>query len=168
MQFTGATNSWTVQALSTTMDGIGLNYNSHLFNFPVAVQGAAAGSFFLANGGTAPIWSAQQETYIINRNGSLIINFSANTNTTPGAGAVDAILAIPYSFATSVIPFRGLGWFLPASLVVQILCPISTNSVPSPNVKFFTNANAGVVALSVLGAASTTLSMSFEMNIYFT
>lgn len=168
MQFTGGTNSWTVTALAAGIDGIGYNFNDRQFNFPVAVQGAAAGSFFLANGGTAPIWSAQQVTYRINRDGVQTLNYAMNTNTTAGVGAVDAILAMPYSFATSVLPYRGIGWFLPASNITVTFFPISPGAVPAPQCKFFTNGNAGFVSNAVLGAAGSTLSGNFECGVYVT
>lgn len=167
MRFTGATDSWTVQTIAQGIDGVGLDYDGRMFNFPTGVQGAAANSFFFSNGGTAPIWGTQQVTYRIQRNGNLIVNFGANNVTTAGAGAVDAILALPYSFATVTMPYRGVGWLVLPTTIVVALFPRSQVVVPAPTAVFFTNGNAGVTSLAIF-AAGTELKINCELGAFLT
>lgn len=168
MRFTGATDSWTVQAIAQGIDGVGINFDTRIFNMPIGVQGAASSSFFFSNGGTAPVWSSQQLTYVIQRNGILKIHFAADTVTTPSAGAVDAILALPYSFSTINMPYRGVGWLVLPTTIVVALFPKSPAVVPASRAIFFTNGNAGTFSLAGIGAAGTTIAINCELNVYFT
>lgn len=164
MRFVGATDSWTVQTLVAGTDGIGMNFNNKLFNFPVAVQGAAAGSFFLANGGTAPIYTTQQITYGIYRSGTVLINVSLETNSTAGAGAVNAIMTIPYTQSVVGFPYKGASFFTLATTVETDFIPISNGS-PQPNVLFVVPGNAGVTTNPTFGA-STKYKATFEYGPY--
>lgn len=103
MRYTGS--SWTVQTLTDgsvasnqsnlQADGIGCFHEGTKFLMTTGQFGAATGSFFLNNGGTAPAWSSQAQAFTIERNGSLQIVMSAATSTA-GAGAVLATLALPF------------------------------------------------------------------------
>lgn len=165
MRFVGATNSWTVQTLNSTTDGVGLNFDNKLFNFPTGVQGAASGSFFIANGGTAPIWSVQQETYNIKRNGNLTINFGANSNTTPGAGAVTAALSLPYTFSVVTFPYIGYMLFISTGTNTYFMLGINSNSSPAPLALFFQSAIVGQTQNTTF-AANTTVAANFTLAPY--
>jgi hypothetical protein len=69
--------------------------------------GAATGSFFRNNGGTAPIWTTQQMTFSIQQSGRLQLNFQFETNSTAGVGAVVAQMIVPYSIKNNTFPLIG-------------------------------------------------------------
>lgn len=99
MQFAGATDSYTVQALNSG-DGIG-NFNEQTqFTYPASQNGNATGSYFLANGGTAPIWADQASAYYIDRFGRISWIFSSDgiNVTTDGVGAVALRAAMPLGY----------------------------------------------------------------------
>jgi len=100
-------DDWTVQTLSNGAgfgtgvyvgaDGIGQFHDESKFIMPVNQFGAGTGSFFKANGGTAPIFTSQSASYYIRKTGQILF-FCNMTNTTGGAGvgAVTALLALPF------------------------------------------------------------------------
>lgn len=90
MTYAAAGTTWTISTLNNS-DGIGEFNESTAFTFPTGQNGNASGSFFTANGGTAPIWDMQTVGYYIERNGwtSYIFNSpSGAVITTAGVGAV--------------------------------------------------------------------------------
>jgi len=102
-----ASDDWTVTALGIR-DGIGKWQQGENFIFPVAVFGAAAGTFIQANGGTAPIFTTNTGGYQIDKDGS--VRFSvrmANDGGTDGVGAVLTRVTIPY-IATDAIAASGV------------------------------------------------------------
>jgi hypothetical protein len=106
MRFNAA-NYFTVQALTLGKDGVNVFCENQNFVVDTGLFGAAAGSFFIANGGTAPIWTTQQMTFSIQRSGRLQLNFQFETNSTPGAGAVIAQMILPYSIKNNTFPMIG-------------------------------------------------------------
>ena len=104
-----ASSLWTVQTLKNS-DGVGQYNDSTIFSFVSSQLGAAAGSFFASNGGTAPIWTAQTVNYQILKNGQINYLFDTNASSTSqnGAGAVtlQAILPLVYKL-NSVINGSG-------------------------------------------------------------
>ena len=100
MQFAGATDSWTVQALNTT-DGIGNFNDNHIFNFPSGQNGAAAGTWILSNAGTEPVFSTNSMTYMIQKNGLVKYNFTGIT-ATAGVGAQTLQPVFPYAMSSSI------------------------------------------------------------------
>src|SRR3990167_1437582 len=83
----------TVQTL-TDQDGIGRFHEDTSFTMPAAQNGAggaapAAGTYLLANGGTAPVFTANSYTYFIKKSGlcHLIYGFTGDGGT-DGSGAV--------------------------------------------------------------------------------
>lgn len=95
MQFVGATNSWTVQTLTTT-DGLDLFQEDKNFTMPRGQFGAAAGKWFLDNGGTAPDDSVGSYYYKVERSGLVTVDFSAGSITTAGAGSNQVLLSCPF------------------------------------------------------------------------
>lgn len=103
MQWSSANTDWTVQTLSNTFgDGIGSTnirkFFSNRWTFPQAQNGASSGTFLLANGGTAPVFSTNNYFYIYHPNGmvTIIVNLSGDGGT-DGAGAVTTTVAMPLS-----------------------------------------------------------------------
>jgi hypothetical protein len=92
-----STPAWTVQALNTT-DGIG-NYNEGTtFTFPLAQHGAATGTYFLANGGTAPIFTTNTFLYYPKKNGLVHVSlFVTGDGGTDGSGSVNTQIALPFT-----------------------------------------------------------------------
>lgn len=100
MQFSGATDSWTVQALNIN-DGIG-NFNDNIvFSFPSGQNGAAAGTYILSNAGTEPVWTTNGMVYSIQRNGLVKYNFDATNASTAGVGANVLQPVLPYALSSS-------------------------------------------------------------------
>ncbi len=91
-----AADDWTIQTLSNS-DGFGNYQQNILFSYPTGVNGNASGSYFLANGGTAPAFDTNFYTYKISRDGMCWVTallFNAATGTS-GVGAVDLIAQTP-------------------------------------------------------------------------
>lgn len=99
MRLTTSGGDWTVQALNDG-DGIGRYQVGQPFNLSTGVFGAASGSFFASNGGTAPIWSSQVYSYVVSPFDALVkIYFQASGASTDGVGAVTALLCLPFGHA---------------------------------------------------------------------
>lgn len=156
MQFTGATDSWTVQAL-TTEDGIGEFHESTIFIMPRGQFGAASGKYFLDNGGTAPDDSGAVYKYLISKNGRVALYGVFNSMDTGGVGAVEAQVALPFTRAVGQVFVYGF-WVgaggSPASAVTNannpsllyntfIQFPYSGGVIISDTIK---NADLGVTA----------------------
>jgi hypothetical protein len=94
MQFVGATNSWTVQTL-TTSDGIGHYQEGIVFNVARGHFGAAAGKYFADSGGTAPDMTGGISVYTIDRSGFINIDVVGDIDVA-GVGAVIANVASPF------------------------------------------------------------------------
>ena len=94
MRLTSA-GDWTVQALDDYV-GIGRFQERRSFDLGTGVFGAAAGSYFSSNGGTAPIWSSQAYSYCIMPYDAIMKVYVQLTGASVGgAGAVAALLALP-------------------------------------------------------------------------
>lgn len=152
MQFTGATNSWTVTALGTGVDGIGLNFNNTPFTFPKAVQGAAANTHFLANGGTAPVYTNDQMTYVAHQDGLVDIYFDLSTNTTAGVGAVSLILSLPYTNPSLNQNQKGFCMLVATGTNTYNFLGMVSNTTAQPQVLFWQNAVIGYTVNTVFGA----------------
>lgn len=95
MQFVGATDSWTVSALKTT-DGVGQWHDSTIWTMPAGVNGATAGTFFQAVGGTQIIFATQVVRYRLTRTGLCSYYFLGENCTQAGVGENPARLTLPY------------------------------------------------------------------------
>jgi len=102
MRFTqpGGVDDWTVQAL-TLEDGPSKTFDNRFFEYPDSVDGAAANSFFLPNGGTAPAFNNMNYEYRVMRNGTCEAFIVAQDATIQGSGAVDAHMAMPFKISSS-------------------------------------------------------------------
>ncbi len=162
MQFVGATDSWTVQTLST-VDGVGNNFDNRLFAMPKAVQQAATNSFFIANGGTAPIWTNQALSYLIKRNGQVTVAFDANSISTAGVGAVTAGLSLPYVMPTLSSIYIGNALFLTTGTNTFTTFGVESNSSASPLALFWQSGIVGNTANATF-ASGTTFKTTFIYN----
>lgn len=104
MRYASAASPWTVQTLtdgSTTTginqqaDGIGCFHEGTKFVVATGHFGNAAGSFFLNNGGTAPVWSTQGQSYQILKSGAVTVETAGVTNSA-GSGAVTAFMGLVF------------------------------------------------------------------------
>jgi hypothetical protein len=108
-----ASDDWTLTALATDpRSGIGpdciLGHLSQLWTLPLAQMGAATGTFFKANGGTAPIFTTNTYKYSINAVGGVRVHIFLNGDGgTPGAGAVTSLIALPYAEAAGLEQVAG-------------------------------------------------------------
>lgn len=72
-------------------------FESVSFSFPVAQKGASAGTYFKANGGTAPLFTGNSFLYKIDKNLNVCHYVALYSDPgTDGAGAVVSYLATPY------------------------------------------------------------------------
>ena len=102
-------DDWTVAALSI-FDGIGRFQEEVAFDMPSGTQNASSGKFLLENGGTAPVFSTNDYTYIVDAHSGqvyLTVNLSGDGGT-DGSGAVSVKMIIPYlPKYGSALPFNG-------------------------------------------------------------
>lgn len=166
-----ASDDWTVQTLTNgstgseanvQADGIGCFHEGTKFFISAGQFGAATGSFFAANGGTAPIWSTQGGDYTISRSGVIEFHFAAATNSTAGVGAVQARLQLPYQtlsdFPVTVISLSGyLGVSSQSQANRTYLCwDVTTNG---------TGVLTGVTNAIIGSAASLKTSATYIANV---
>ena len=152
-----ASDDWTVQALSDgtsssganlQADGIGCFHEGTKFQVATGQFGAASGSFFTDNGGTAPAWTSQSLSYQIDVTGKVRYAMSGVTSSA-GAGAVTATLVTPFVLIdTSGSPgtfqyTNGIGVFTVATATTLNMFAIT--SAPAFNV--ITNALLAVATL---------------------
>lgn len=98
-----ALDDWTVQTLSNS-DGIGLFNESTIFNVPLGTFGAASGTFLKDNAGTAPIFTTNSFTYVIDRAGRALCSYyMAGDGGGDGAGAVITGMETPFIPAESQV-----------------------------------------------------------------
>ncbi len=158
-----SSNDWTVQTLSNGVTGIGNNvdadgigsfHSGSKFQVATGQFGAATGSFFGANGGTAPIWTQQNIGFTINKDGSVLIDGLANTNTTPGAGAVAATLQLPFNRlsggSTGTYTSDGFMGVVQAPTDGQVV-NFTVTQTGTGNLSMLTNAQIGSASLMELG-----------------
>jgi len=90
------TDAWTLTALDAK-DGVGRFNDNRMFEYPLNQNGAAAGTYIPANGGTAPIFTTNEYQYSISRDGLCTAqSLQSGDGGTDGAGAVVAFLTLPY------------------------------------------------------------------------
>lgn len=90
----------------TTMDGgdgVGLFQLDRIFTLSAGQFGAAAGAFFANNGGTAPVFSANNFGYKLTRDNLIVMNSLFTDCTTAGVGAVALQFATPFKMFGEVI-----------------------------------------------------------------
>ncbi len=97
-----AADDWTVQTLNVN-DGDGIRrdpFFGKAFSFVDNQMGASPSCWLLPNGGTAPVFSANQYAYCIKPNGDVMVDIVLDGDGgTDGAGAVQAKVALPYKRA---------------------------------------------------------------------
>lgn len=105
-----SSDDWTVQAL-TTAHGVGQFQDNVSFAWPAGVNGAASGTYMLANGGTAPDFTTEVAAYTLTKDGRCEVTIFLNGDGgTDGAGAVVSLVSMPMAietqngFATHVQP----------------------------------------------------------------
>lgn len=98
MQMTTVPADWTVQPLS--VDGMNNLFLNGSWEMPKGTMGAAANTWFLANGGTAPVFAGLSTLIYVftdNEEIELYLNFSDDAGTgTAGLGSVNSLIAVPF------------------------------------------------------------------------
>jgi len=103
MRFTqpGAADDWTVQTLAAR-DGIGNYQEGYEFVFPAGTMGNASGSFFSANGGTAPLFDSESARYKLSRTGFYQLRSRSADCSTSGVGAVELRMYTPFTAVSTI------------------------------------------------------------------
>ena len=164
---TAGTDDWTVSALATS-DGIGEFNTQTIFTYPTGQNGNATGSYASANGGTAPIWNAQDSTYQIEMSGRVnsLINMMG-TVTTDGVGAVTFRPNMPLAY-TALSEQENQGIYFnnvtTIAILYTILTPSSTTVDAVQAVSPSTAAALKNSDFTAALAASGTLKFSFIAN----
>ena len=106
-------DDWTVQTLGNG-DGIGQFQEGVLFTMPLAQNGAATGTYFKANGGTAPLFDSNQYQYLISRDGQIQIWILLN-----GDPGIDGVGAVIVQIALPMTAFNYLGEYSTNAVLIN-------------------------------------------------
>jgi hypothetical protein len=94
-------DDWTVQTLAAN-DGIGLFQENQSFTLALGSFGAATGTYILANGGTAPVFTTNFLQYSLDRTGKVTLHyFLDGDGGADGAGAVITRMIVPFIQASA-------------------------------------------------------------------
>lgn len=146
-----ASDDWTVTALDDG-DGCGLYQEFRQFTVPLATWGAATGTYFLPNGGTAPVFTTNIYRYYIEKSGYTTLNVFANGDGgTDGAGAVAVLIAAPYIYqdiGSATNMWTGFGRLISTGATVGVIAQsvAATNTFAIANMTttaLLTNATYG-------------------------
>lgn len=96
MRFTGATDHWTVQTI-TTADGIGKFHDNTWFLMVAGQNGAAASTYFFSTVGTEPQFNENNILYSIKKDGYVDYLFRCHDCSVVGVGAQDLQPILPYA-----------------------------------------------------------------------
>jgi hypothetical protein len=134
-------NDWTVTTL-TNQDGIGQFQDGQEFFVSLNQFGAASGSHFYANGGTAPQFTNNAQGYYISLDNFVKVFGVWSVVTVNGAGGVALLQAIPYLVDGSCV---GCGNILDNAGNVFVTSPNILAPPPTNKIQFYavTNGAAG-------------------------
>jgi hypothetical protein len=96
--FVGATDSFTISALSAT-DGIGRYNEGTSFIMPVSVNGATSTKYFIDNTQTAGVYNTNTCLYRIDRTGRVSGTHNFLVHSSPPTGNVSVQAVLPYAAA---------------------------------------------------------------------
>lgn len=167
MQFTGATNSWTVQTLANS-DGIAQFNEQTYFTMPKGVNGSGANTYFQNNGGTlGPTFTDASSfvRYQIKRDGWVKINFQLNTATANGTGANVLRFTLPYVNTNDSTDSNMMTYNNSVGLLPQNLFMGTTNSGQTYSGSFFANGAAPVLNQNSFNL-NDSLSMLYDYKAY--
>lgn len=116
MTYATSGGAWT--AAVAEPNGFNLEYEKIPFVFPLAQNGAATGTYFNANAGTAPIFTTNLYDYFVSRAGLIRTYFDvASDGGTDGASAVTAQMTTPFMVSPTMVdanPITGSTYILSA------------------------------------------------------
>lgn len=130
-----STADWTIDFSPASSDRSGLGQANLEFMFqksysyPLSQNGAATGTYSLANGGTAPVFSSNTAQYQVKRDG--YINYYIDIQGdggTDGSGGVDFILKPPVAASSSAPSFVGYGQCLRGGTTSFILFKVDSGT----------------------------------------
>lgn len=160
MQFAGATDSYTVQALNTN-DGIN-NFNDDIyFTFPVNQNGAGTNAYNLANGGVDPVFTTSGMVYNLQRDGNVIYHFNGQNASTAGTTGAAYLPVLPLAVSSQAQNTNNFGYFLNGATGVLTFCTINFLSS--------TYSASSVGAVSGFGPPKTSIQLtdSFQAKIIY-
>ena len=123
----GGANDWQVSTLDPEFARISLQLlNQTVYNFPTGVFGASASTFFIANGGTAPVFNDVNTCkYSLEESGLVNMFYSCRDSGgggSAGLGAVLSQIAAPFPVGTTTAAPCGYGRLQTGSYNVASLC----------------------------------------------
>jgi hypothetical protein len=122
-----AGGAWTLLTDNTPTTGFNTEYSARYFAMPLAQNGASAGTYFLPNTGTAPVFTTNSYYYSITPFG-VVKAFVGVTGDggTDGATAVAARVASPFNILIRDFGVGSVVSATPLDTVVQVLGTEST------------------------------------------
>ncbi len=161
-----ASDDWTVQTLDDE-DGIGQFQENRNFTMALATFGAATGTFMLANGGTAPIFSTNTYSWRIIPEGLVNINIQlTGDGGTDGSGSVTTYIVTPYVPIQSAGVGLGSAWVRNSSYQAIAVATVSASMADES--LFFMNRNGSTAGVqhADFGNGNRTISLSsiFRMS----
>lgn len=160
-------DDWTVQTLNFDDwgDGVGYGFESARWIMPQGQMGASSNTFFLPNGGTAPIFSSRIYRYSMTRTTFSAQIFLSGDGGTDGAGAVEARLVTPYILPTSIAwaNIVSTGYVLSAGGTDGV-CLFHADSASSPYMKIYTTATTEI-QLSSFSAGNRVVSVFLNCHL---
>lgn len=130
MTYATTGSAWT--AAVAEPNGFNEEYTKIPFSMPLAQNGAASGTYFLANAGTAPVFTTQAQDYYISPSGQIHDFFNNDADGgTDGSGAVTTQMSIPFTMsptaattnpivAVAYILSVGQGTAMPATIQIVV------------------------------------------------
>lgn len=152
-----ALDDWTVTAFDT-WDGIGNFNDGRAFDWDTGLFGAASGTYWYDNGGTAPVFSNVGKSYYVGRDNQVSLTTKFNNCTSAGVGVVNLQLALPYTVDGDCI-----GSCRVINAALSIFTGVSNVQTVGPNNKlihYISNDTSNLI----LKNSSVTLSADFYIS----
>lgn len=151
MRWSTTTDDWTVQTLGNT-DGFGNEQLDKQFakiwTMPLGQMGAATGTHFRANGGTAPIFTVNEYYYRIDRHGDVHVETRhSGDGGTDGSGSVNVQMSLPLTVS-------GMSADIQSEIPIGVLSSATTFGTGGLAIGTFDVTN-GYVSLQYFSAATT-------------
>lgn len=168
-----ASDDWTVQTLGDT-DGIGHDALYKAFStrwtMPLAQNGAATGTYFHTNSGTAPVFTKNQYIYQIDMMGDVRIDtYLASDGGTDGASGNQARVSLPYGWVSGTLDLNlfPVGFVIAATTITasQVCYGLITEGTNWVDL-YYADAAAAlqIVTLGMFTNGSRQLTLHFAYN----
>jgi hypothetical protein len=164
MQATSSIGDWTVSSLSS-VDGIGRFFENYQFAVPTGAFGAASGSVFYSNSGTAPVFSTPTFVYWVDKNGTFTGQTALNNCSTAGVGSNFLQLACPYNMNGTVAGQWFLTFSSGSAVTISGTASLFVGQPSNAMLAIYTN---GSTAQNLLLNSSIVLTSTFSLDYGFT